>query len=114
MIDSGKEVPFTAKDGNEYHLGGEYVFFIKKIPVALRVGYYTDPPHQIFLDQELYWQLNQSKADSVAEVFPEGKLAHHFTTGFGIAIHDNMQLDVAFDYNRYRKEAVASFIFRFD
>jgi len=114
LIEEGIEVPFTIKDGNEYHLGGEYVFFIKKIPVALRAGYYTDPPHQIFLDEALFWELNEVETGPVAEVYPEGELEHHFTAGFGIAIRDNMQLDIAYDHNRYRKETVASFIFRFD
>ncbi|OGF62164.1 MAG: hypothetical protein A2Y62_20235 [Candidatus Fischerbacteria bacterium RBG_13_37_8] len=107
------EVPFTVQDGNEYHVGGEYVFFIKKIPVALRAGYYSDPPHQIGLDEDLFWELNEEETDPVAEVFPAGELEHHITGGLGIAMRDNMQIDIAYDYNRYRKETVASFIYRF-
>ncbi len=54
------------------------------------------------------------RPEAVAEAFPEGKLIHHVTAGFGLAIRDNSQLDFAFDYSKQRRETVISFIFRFE
>ena len=38
--------PYTVRDGTEVHAGFEY-FFIKRVPIALRTGYWLDPEHAL-------------------------------------------------------------------
>src|SRR5205823_11478655 len=38
---------YKLDDATEVHGGAEYVFFIRRIPVAVRAGFFTDPDHKI-------------------------------------------------------------------
>jgi hypothetical protein len=38
---------YKVDDAIELHLGAEYVFFVKDVPLAARAGFYTNPDHKI-------------------------------------------------------------------
>ncbi len=82
------------EDGTEFHLGGEYTFFLGNTPFSIRAGFFTDPDHDMWGD-----------AIDTSQV--------HYTFGGGIVIQQNFQLDFAFNLSKTVKEFLISSVFRF-
>jgi long-subunit fatty acid transport protein len=79
----------TIDDGDEVHIGAEYVFLDSTPIVALRVGIWHDPDHQMYATvDEPFTQA----------MLPGGKDSTHFTAGIGIALQ-RFQIDFAFDFS---------------
>jgi len=76
-------------DGDEFHLGGEYVFLRSQPLFALRAGIWRDPNHQVEsdLDSDLLEGLTGLGADEL-----------HYAIGFGAAFK-KFQLDLAADFS---------------
>lgn len=74
-------------DGDELHLGFEYVFIRSTPIIALRLGAWRDPDHQFRYvgDDELVRALLRGGKDRV-----------HFAVGFGVAFQE-FQLDLGID-----------------
>jgi long-subunit fatty acid transport protein len=90
-------------DGDELHLGGEYVFLGSTPVVALRAGLWHDPDHR-------------TKSDSPspfiqAEHIP-GSDELHYGIGVGVAFPD-FQIDLGIDLSQLRDTASLSAIFSF-
>jgi hypothetical protein len=68
-------------------LGGEYVFLSSTPIVALRVGAWRDPDHQ----------LRSTSEDSfLRALLPRGQDEMHYATGLGLAFED-FQIDFGID-----------------
>jgi hypothetical protein len=77
----------TMDDANELHLGAEFVFLGSTPIVALRLGTWFEPDHQMYAttDEPLVRALLQRGDDDF-----------HYTAGVGVAM-DRFQVDLALD-----------------
>lgn len=84
---------FRIDDADELHLGFEYLF---PKPVALRLGAWLDPDHQLAYDFGGRDPESVAPEDRFGFRFPEGDDEIHLTAGLGF-VFGNVQLDVAVD-----------------
>jgi long-chain fatty acid transport protein len=97
---------YKLDDATEVHVGAEYVFFVRRIPFAVRAGFFTDPDHKI--------RYTGPAADVfLRSVFPGGKDVNHFTGGFGFVPFPGFQIDFATNQSSTVKEFVISTVYRF-
>jgi len=78
----------TMDDANELHLGAEFVFLGSTPIVALRLGTWFEPDHQMYAmtDEPL-----------VRALLQRGDGDFHYSTGVGVAM-DRFQVDLALDF----------------
>ena len=100
---------YKLDDKVELHLGAEYIFFIKNIPLAARGGFYTNPDHKIRYAGPL------NNVDAVGErlLYNGGKDRYQGTAGLGIVPFPGFQLDFASNYSKDILEFSVSSVFRF-
>ncbi len=100
---------YKVDDALELHLGGEYVFFIKDVPLAARAGFYTNPDHKI------RYTGTPRNVDEVGErlLYAGGKDRYHGTAGIGIVPSPGFQIDFAGNYSKDVREFSVSTVFRF-
>ncbi len=90
-------------DGDEVHLGFEYVFITTTPIVALRTGIWTDPDHQF----------NYVGNDPIVQaLLRPGNDQLHFAAGFGLAF-EKFQFDLGIDLSDLVDTASFSAIFSF-
>jgi len=79
----------TMDNGNEWHLGAEYVFLGATPIIAVRLGAWLEPDHQM-----------RATTDDpfTRALLPGGKDEMHYTAGFGIAFQ-NFQVDLGADFS---------------
>jgi hypothetical protein len=77
----------TIDDGNELHLGAEYVFLESTPLIALRLGAWHEPDHQMYATTD---------DPFTRAMLPKGEDDMHYTAGLGLAM-DRFQIDLAFD-----------------
>ncbi|MDH3745843.1 MAG: hypothetical protein OES47_12155 [Acidobacteriota bacterium] len=90
-------------DGDEFHLGGEYAFFVSAAVWAVRLGAWHDPDHRV--------RSKSSEAFGRAELQP-GEDELHFAAGLGVVL-DEFQIDLGFDLSQARDTASLSAIYSF-
>jgi long-chain fatty acid transport protein len=100
---------YRINDVLEFHVGGEYVFFVRGVPFAVRGGFYTDPDHKI------RYTGGPHDASEAAEraLFQKGNNNYHGTAGFGIVPIPGLQIDFAGNYSKDVSEISISTVFRF-
>jgi long-subunit fatty acid transport protein len=100
---------YKLDDKVELHIGAEYIFFIKNIPLAARGGFYTNPDHKINYAGPL------NNVDAVGErlIYAGGKDRYQGTAGLGIVPFPGFQLDFAGNYGKDLLEFSVSSVFRF-
>jgi long-chain fatty acid transport protein len=96
---------FKVDDSDEIHFGIEYVI-LANTPIALRVGAWYDPAHQLYyreanrssdgLDPEEQAKLDDARK-KIQVRFPGGDDQVHYTGGIGAVFADNFQLEFGFD-----------------
>ncbi len=103
---------FKIDDGDEFHLGVEYVF-VRQNPIALRFGLWYDPDHQ------LYYDFEGRDPDAIGEIedrfafrFPRGEDELHITGGLGF-VGKKVQVDLAFDLSERSDIVSLSMVYRF-
>ena len=97
---------YETKDGTEVHAGAEY-FILARVPIAIRGGWWRDPPHAI-----AYRGVMQTSHDVAARIlFPGTEAENHYSVGFGIAL-PHIGIDFAYDTSRSLKSASMSFVAR--
>jgi hypothetical protein len=100
---------YRLNDNLQLHVGGEYIFFVKDIPMAARAGFYTDPDHHIRYTGGPH---DSSEAFDRA-LYQAGPNTYHGTVGLGIVPFPGVQLDVAGNYSADVREISISTVFRF-
>jgi len=75
-------------DSNELHLGAEYVFLNSTPIIAVRLGTWLDPDHQMRAT---------SNEPFVRALMPRGDDEVHFAAGIGVAMQQ-FQIDLAMDF----------------
>ena len=100
---------YKVDDALELHLGAEYIFFVKDIPLAARAGFYTNPDHKI------RYTGGQHDASEAAErlLYTGGRDRYHGTVGFGVVPFPGFQIDFAGNYSKDIREFSVSTVFRF-
>jgi long-subunit fatty acid transport protein len=100
---------YKVDDAIELHLGAEYIFFVKDMPLAARAGFYTNPDHKI------RYTGGQHDASEAAErlLYVGGKDRYHGTAGLGIVPFAGFQIDFAANYSKDIREFSVSTVFRF-
>jgi long-subunit fatty acid transport protein len=98
-------IGYVLDDGNEGHLGVQWVIPLGTSVLAIRAGTWYDPDH--VLRYELSAPLNQSL------LFPGGKNVWHGSGGIGIAIGEHFQIDAAGDFSTTVNTGSISTVFRF-
>lgn len=104
IVDSLELDDRAMDDTNELHLGAEYVFIGSTPVVALRLGTWFEPDHQM-----------RNKSDNVfAEaLLPRGEDEMHFSVGLGVAT-PRFQIDVAADFAEHLDTLSLSLIYNFE
>lgn len=95
---------FRLDDAVEFHVGAEYIMFIRGIPIAARAGFYTNPDHRI-----RYTGLDRGER----LLFPGGRDQYHGTGGLGIVPFPGVQFDFATNVSREILEFSVSTVLRF-
>lgn len=108
---------YVIDDATELHLGAEYVFFIKKSPIAIRGGMFTNPPHKVkFVNPNLSIPLAQWNA-AFEEIFwnlaGKGDTEIGITIGSGIVLSQHVQIDFAYINSDSIKEFSISTVLKF-
>lgn len=99
--------PYSANDVTELHAGGEY-FFSTKIPLAIRAGYWRDPPHATkFIGPQ-----SDPQFIGDAILFPGSKTQNHRSIGAGLA-WPRFQIDAAYETSPKYKVGSLSMVTRF-
>jgi long-chain fatty acid transport protein len=100
---------YRVDDALELHLGAEYIFFIKDMPLAARAGFFTDPDHKI------RYTGGPHDASEAADrvLYRPGKDYYHGTAGLGIVPVPGFQIDFAGNYAKDVREFSVSTVFRF-
>lgn len=101
VFDAGQ---IAMSDGNEFHLGAEYVFARTTPIIALRVGGWRDPAHGLGSGLEA--------DDFERAIFSGGNDELHLATGVGLVFR-KVQLDFGIDVSDSAVLASASFVYRF-
>ena len=93
----------TVDNSQELHLGGEYVFLRSKPIVAVRLGAWLDPDHQIraTTDDPFFQAL-----------LPRGDDEMHYTAGLGVALQ-SFQIDLGVDVADRVDTASVSVVYSF-
>jgi long-subunit fatty acid transport protein len=100
---------YRVDDAIELHVGAEYIFFVRDIPLAARAGFYTNPDHKI-----RYTGSPRNASEAADKVlYQGGKDRYHGTAGLGIVPVPGFQLDFAGNYSADIREFSVSTVFRF-
>lgn len=99
---------FRIKDATEVHFGAEQIFFIGSTAVAVRGGFFTNPPHRLrYSGQEI----------AAVAAFNFGldreATAASYTVGGGVAVSNQTQIDGALLFSDTFNEFSLSFVLRF-
>jgi hypothetical protein len=93
----------TVDDIEELHLGGEYVFLHSSSVIAVRLGAWLDPDHQIRATTDEF---------PYQALLPRGDDVMHYAVGLGMALR-TFQIDLAFDIADRVDTASVSAIYSF-
>jgi long-subunit fatty acid transport protein len=103
IVGAARGEGFLLDDGDELHLGGEYVFLGSSPIVALRLGLWRDPDHQLRYRGENY---------VAAGVLRAGDAELHAAAGLGVKL-ERLQLDLGVDLSDLLDTVSLSTIYRF-
>ena len=96
---SGRQARFSIDNGNEVHVGFEYVFTGLSKPPALRAGYWFDPSHVINYT-------SPASPDTTDERFaaylPGEKSLSHVTFGGGVSLAQQFEVNAGADLSSRR------------
>lgn len=101
---------FGWEDGNEYHVGGEYLIPIGTAnSLALRAGYYAAP------DPSIHYLGGAAAGPALLyqTTFPSVGYDHHATIGLGLVLYGHFQVDVAGDMARDKDNFAISAMYNF-
>lgn len=116
--------PFSMPDVSEWHAGAEYRWYASKFTMAFRGGFFTDPDHQLRYQGGINLQ-NPTTDPAIQDrillgdqlfsfrfnsVTPETRLA--WTAGWGLALANRWQTDIAASFADDATEIVVSMVVR--
>lgn len=105
------DITYKIDDGNEFHVGTEFVVFLKSVPIALREGYYRRPSNSLVVDS-LNPRFDASRP-LLDALFSAREDENHFTFGAGAVFGPNFQVDWALDLANTSDSFILSSVVRF-
>lgn len=106
--DTQTKEQYSIDDATEFHLGGEYTWLVKGMPLSARAGIYNAP------DSSMTYSGGGDVDSEIARIlFPGGDSQLHVTMGAGLVVKDRLQFDAAYDYADMNKQFSISAIYRF-
>ena len=106
----GNDIQYKIDDVWDFHFGTEFVVFVGKVPVALRMGYYKRSSGSLLVDSAP--GLGAS-VKTLRSLFTEREDEHHFTMGNGFVFGPHFQIDWALDLANITDSFVLSTVVRF-
>jgi len=94
----------TIDDANELHLGAEYVILGSTPIIALRLGTWLEPDHQM--------RFTSDDDPFLRSLMPRGEDEMHYAAGLGVAVH-HFQIDLAVDFANRADTVSLSAIYNF-
>jgi long-subunit fatty acid transport protein len=108
IIDSlegtGLEGTTAIDDGDEWHLGGEYVIVESSPIVAVRAGVWLDPDHNL--------RAREDTSLLIRALRPPGEDETHYAAGVGVAF-PGLQIDLAIDLSDFFNDTATTEIYTF-
>lgn len=118
---------FRIEDVSELHLGFEYVVKNLKSPLAIRLGLWREPDHNLTfigstdpidppsadIFESIEELVDTAGRRGASIVFPSGDDEMHYSFGLGMVFADRFQLDIAFDFSEVVDTASLSGVIRF-
>jgi hypothetical protein len=104
----GGEIGYDVQDAWEFHAGGEFIVFLKDLPIAIREGYYRKKSDRL----QARSAPSATDLQVLRAIFNQGPDENHFTFGAGVVISD-LQIDWAVDASASSTNFVLSSVFRF-
>jgi long-chain fatty acid transport protein len=104
----GGEISYDVQDAWEFHAGGEFIVFLKDLPIAIREGYYRKKSDRL----QARSAPSATDLQVLRAIFNQGPDENHFTFGAGVVISD-LQIDWAVDASASSTNFVLSSVFRF-
>lgn len=105
------DISYKIDDANEFHVGTEFVVFLKSVPVALRQGYYRRPSNSLVVSS-----LNpnfSATRNFLDAMFNKRDDENHFSFGAGAVFGPHFQLDWALDLANTSDSFILSSVVRF-
>ncbi|KJU82185.1 hypothetical protein MBAV_005622, partial [Candidatus Magnetobacterium bavaricum] len=87
----------------EFHLGAEYILYVKETPIALRTGTYYEPKHSLYANENT----------SYYGLYNGGEDIWHWTGGLGTVLFKHWQIDTAVDMAKNRDKVTVSMVYQF-
>ncbi|MBF0339207.1 MAG: outer membrane protein transport protein [Nitrospirae bacterium] len=87
----------------EFHLGTEYILYVKETPIAIRTGTYYEPKHSLYANENT----------SYNDLYKGGRDAWHWTGGIGTVLFKHWQIDGAVDLAKDRDKLTISMVYQF-
>ena len=109
-LGNGDNINYEVKNGTEFHVGTEFIVFLRNIPVALRAGYYHKPIRSLIVKSTNLQPIDNQILDLV---FNERDPENHFTLGNGFVFGPHFQVDWALDVANDVDTFVFSSVVRF-
>lgn len=102
---------FSIQDGNEGHIGVEYVLANVRMSPAIRIGGWYDPAHGVRFERSS--QLNPFFNDLFSSALEGGEDLLHYTAGVGFSLNRHLEINLAGDFTTRNRLWSSSAIFRF-
>lgn len=107
---SGRPDNFQIDDGNELHVGAEYVFVRSRFTPAVRVGTWYDPAHAVRYQASA---ANDAFDERFSAALPGADNLMHLTFGGGLSLSRQVEVNGAADFASQRRLVSGSAVFRF-
>lgn len=112
IVGPGSEpAQFSIENGDELHIGVEYVLTQLPGTPAIRLGGWYDPAHGVYFERSA--TLNPFFNDLFSSALEGGDDVIHYTGGVGLSFNRHVEFNAAADLTTLNKLFSASAIFRF-
>jgi long-subunit fatty acid transport protein len=98
------------QDGNEMHVGAEYVFTRVAHTPGVRAGFWYDPDHSVHYTSD---NTNSLQDLQLKAIFPGGESVLHYCFGFGVPVSPKFEVNMGADLAKNRRYVSASLVARF-
>jgi long-subunit fatty acid transport protein len=109
-ISTDRSEQLRIEDGNEVHVGVEYVLLNLRVPLALRGGAWYDPDHAVRYEPT---PQNDSVDMLMSATLPGGVNLVHYSFGAGIVLANRFEVNAAADVSSRTTYVTTSAVVRF-
>jgi len=107
---NSNDITYKIDDAWDFHTGSEFIVFVGKVPVALRIGYYHQSSSSLLVDSAPGLGASDQ---TLRSLFTKREDENHFTMGNGFVFGPHFQIDWALDLANITDSFVLSSVVRF-